>query len=363
MTGSANASAAAAARVFTTGEAPPDSDTVDTTPTRVAGLTDVDVVNIAAGDQTLALSSSGVLYGWGSNWHGSAGVDPSVDVQPTPRQIPFPTGIGKVVEVGAGLGYSMAMTSTGQVLTWGQHAMLGDGSVADRYLPAVISLPGGALATHISAGSFSAMVVTTAGAVYQWGDVPDAGCGPGTGAHGGSRYPVQPHLPAGFVASAVASGWSQCLVLSTHGTVMGWGTDVDGELGDGRHGNVVAYSPVQVAIPHHEVVTSIYATLGNSAAVTQSGQLLWWGMTLTHVLHTTPVVFRLPAGVKVSSVDLNFEQILIRTTTNQLYAWGFDNREFGSGGYYIKTPIVFALPTGTISAFALGTWSTYVVLR
>ncbi len=139
------------------------------------------VVAIAAGGQNgMALTSEGTICMWGSNYYGQLGIGSADgDSHPAPSPVP-PSGVlsGKtVVAIAAGKDHCMALTSEGQVCTWGanRYGQLGNGSTSYYSSPTPQAvLATGALsgrsATAIAAGMGFSQALTSSGAFYTWGD-------------------------------------------------------------------------------------------------------------------------------------------------------------------------------------------------
>ena len=88
---------------------------------RVERLVGSNIMNIAAGSShSLALTSSGELYAWGSNHHGECGVH-DVDHCQTPVLVKLPTHIGKIIGIACGGSHSLAWTDRGILLGTGSN--------------------------------------------------------------------------------------------------------------------------------------------------------------------------------------------------------------------------------------------------
>jgi hypothetical protein len=127
----------------------------------VPGLTGI--VKVAASlYSSLALTSTAKVYSWGSNNYGEVGV-------PTSRRCgtstcaasPVLLGLGGVSNIGAGFGYSAALTG-GKLYAWGRNdrAQLGNGTEQNVAAPAPV--PGVTEVSQLTTGTFHANVLSTA---------------------------------------------------------------------------------------------------------------------------------------------------------------------------------------------------------
>lgn len=140
--------------------------------------------------------------------------------------------------------------------------------------------PGGALTgiVAIAVGQFHSLVLTAGGTVLAWGDNTYGQIGDGTMTL--RSAPVAVDLPGRAVA--IAAGGAHSLALLADGTVYAWGFNGDGELGDGN-GGFGAFSPVPIPVlapDGQNPLTGIVAlAAGNShsLALTADGQAFAWG--------------------------------------------------------------------------------------
>jgi|GEM_PF-2395167 len=133
----------------------------------------------------LALTRAGRVWAWGSNFKGQLG-----DGSTTARSVPFELAAPlNVASVGAGGGNSYALTTAGQVYSWGALGGLGRNVVAitELYTPALVTgLP---QVVELAAGGH-VLVRGLDGTVWGWGlsNLSDA---LGTGNTGDGFLPVQ----------------------------------------------------------------------------------------------------------------------------------------------------------------------------
>jgi alpha-tubulin suppressor-like RCC1 family protein len=259
------------------------------------------VTAVAAGDgDSLAVTSTGKLYAWGDNHYGELGDGSTVTVS-TPVSVRLPKGV-KVVAAGASYNYSLALTSTGRVLTWGYNGsgQLGNGFLTASEIPAWIKLPPGIKVKQVANGGYDGLALTTSGRVYAWGDNRYGQVGDGTRT---SRLaPVLVRMPRGVKITAIAGGSQHSLALTSAGRVLAWGLGSFGQLGDGRTANSTV--PVYVRVPAGDKIVAISAGGGFSLARTSAGQVLAWGHNTFGQLGDAraassdlPVLVRIPAGL------------------------------------------------------------------
>jgi len=106
------------------------------------------------------------------------------------------------------------------------------------------------------------------------GQLDDAGV-----EEGASNVPVVAEGLKGI--AAVAAGSAHALALTSSGTVLGWGEDAHGELGNGT---VKAVQATPVAVSGLSGVTAISAGTQDSAALLASGSVMSWGTNASGVL-------------------------------------------------------------------------------
>ena len=255
-------------------------------PVKVRPLAGTKVTGISAGfAHSLAVTSTGAVLAWGLGNEGQLGND-STGSSGVPVTVNLPAGT-KVTAVAVGAMHSLALTSTGAVFAWGYNTdgELGDGGTANSDVPVKVKLPAGTKVTAIAAGGYDSLAVTSTGTVFAWGYNADGELGDGGTAN--SHVPVRVKLPGGMKVTAVAAGGSltgvgvtiagpgHSLALTSTGAVFAWGYNADGELGDGGTAN--SHVPVRVKLPGGMKVTAVAAGELHSLAVTSTGTVLAWG--------------------------------------------------------------------------------------
>ena len=238
-------------------------------PVQVPGLTDV--IAIAAGEyHCLALKNDGTVWAWGDNEFGQLG-DGSTTDRHTPVQV---SGLSGVIAVAAGGLYSLALKSDGTVWAWGDNyrGQLGDGSTTDRHTPVEVSSLTGV--TAISAGYLHSVALKNDGTVWAWGYNNYGQLGDGST----TRRPTPVQVSGLTGVSAIEAGDQHCLALKNDGTVVAWGNNYFGQVGDGTQTN--RSTPVQVSGLDGVGVVAVAAGGFHSLALKSDGTVVAWGRNL-----------------------------------------------------------------------------------
>jgi alpha-tubulin suppressor-like RCC1 family protein len=186
------------------------------------------VAQVAAGAFfSLALTSTGQLYAFGDNSSGQLGNSTNNgnnNANPTPAQVNLPGANGPVTEIAAGYEHSLALTSTGQLYSFGdnRHGELGilanSGTSEPNPTPSPVTLPGArGLIVQISAGYFQSLALTASGQLYAFGDNHYGALGNTTnlGSEAPNATPTQVALSSAATIITLARG-----SLATHSLVV-----------------------------------------------------------------------------------------------------------------------------------------------
>jgi len=262
----------------------------------VPGLSNVTQVSLRGG-HVLALDSSGTVWSWGNNGYGELGDRATGGSHPTPVPVPF---LNQIVQVSAGVGYSLALRSDGTVWAFGANSngQLGDGTTVSRNSPEQVPGLGGII--KVVAGEETSYAIGAGGALLAWGSNAFGELGNGT-TTGQSLKPVA--VPGLSGVTSVSTSQTETLAaVGPAGTMWSWGENDLGSDGNGTTTPSSTPAPTSLA-----GVIQVAASDHNGAAVLANGTLMTWGANYGGELgngvrddpsaHPTPMAVRALAGV------------------------------------------------------------------
>ncbi len=181
-------------------------------------------------DYSIALLQSGGVISFGANNQGQLGRTA------TSPAAPGSTALTNVTNIAAGLEHACAVTG-GALECWGfdGNGQLGDGTNNQTSTPVTVNV-GGKVVTQVSAGYSHTCALASDGTVYCWGQNDWGQCGTGQGDAGFNNADVMtPTQVQGLTGKAlqIEAGTNHACALIVGGTVMCWGADDRGQLGQG----------------------------------------------------------------------------------------------------------------------------------
>ncbi len=249
--------------------------TASAVPVQVSGLSGVSAISAGA-NHSLALLKNGTVMAWGDNESGQLGIASNTEDSVVPVAV---QGLSNVKAISAGANFSLALLATGTVVAWGENesGQLGTGSTRSADAPVAVKQLTGVSA--ISAGGEFALAALANGTVDAWGSNEHGQLANGSVEETGSNRPVA--VPSLSGVTAVAAGATHALALIGGGSVVAWGDDTAGELGNGA---VKANETAPVPVSGLTGATAISAGRQDSAALLASGSVMTWGTNASGVL-------------------------------------------------------------------------------
>jgi YD repeat-containing protein len=245
---------------------------------RLLGLCLVVVFAMSAVMEASASGLNGVA-GWGSDFRGQLGVGEATEI-PFTMPVAAHGELGGTKATANGVYFSLALLSNGTVKSWGENERgeLGNGTTTNTNLPGAVKNV--STATAISATANTALALLSNGTVMAWGDNSGGQLGDGTTTGpekceeervACSTFPVE--VKELTNVKAIAEGGTHSLALLENGTVMAWGENYDGQLGDGNQTS----TDTPVAVKGLTGVVAIAAGEFTSMALLENGSVMAWG--------------------------------------------------------------------------------------
>lgn len=221
-----------------------------------------------AGDHALYVTG-GSVFACGANQFGDLGNGTNT---PSRAPVAVATLPGNVVSVYASCRNSSALTADGHYYSWGWNGLgnVGNGSTADAWTPQLITLPaavssvalGGSVANHTKLDNGSTLVKLVSGALYSWGDDQFGELGDGQLTNEPS--PVQWAPPLGVAVASLCEGGATSYIVDTSGNVWAWGWNNAGQIGNGARTAQRAPIEVESGAAACSATASDVVTLGAS---------------------------------------------------------------------------------------------------
>lgn len=233
--------------------------------------------SIAIGDEFACLVSSGTVYCWGRNDAGQLG-----DGTTTDRAMPAPVAsLTNVVQVVAGARHACARDNLGNVYCWGARGLVGDGTTdVDRTTPVMAAVHSYAL---VAGSRHTCTTDRSTGTILCWGANDHGQLGNGTTTNSPSPTRLE------FANSIyLAAGDAHTCSLASDSTLRCWGYNAAGNLGDGtteeRH--------LPVAVIGLQRVRKFSAGGSHTCAVVYGSEVYCWGENQHGELHDGTTIDR-----------------------------------------------------------------------
>jgi alpha-tubulin suppressor-like RCC1 family protein len=204
----------------------------------------------AFNEGAIALTTTGRVLAWGYNFDGELGNGKKADAR-TPVWVRLPRNT-KITSIAAGTTQLLAVTSAGGLLAWGDNStgQLGIGHTGGlSRVPVRVHLPRGVKVVSASAGQSHSLALTSAGKVLAWGDNSQGQLG--TANRHDASAPVFVHLPKVAHITSIAAGKYHSLALTRGGKMLGWGDNGFGQMGDGGFTDYL--TPATLFVPTNKV--------------------------------------------------------------------------------------------------------------
>lgn len=267
------------------------------------------MVELAAGNwHSCVRLEYGGVYCWGSNSHGQSG-----DPDPMHGLVTTPLAVarlgGEAQQLGLGAQFSCAGRGEAGLFCWGRNdrGQLGNGTTADDFdaVPGqVVDLPRGLV--QLSAGFSHICGVFDGGAVHCWGDNEWGQVG--NSMTGDGRHFTRPQAVAGLVGiEALSSGGGLHSCALDDGSVLCWGYNSRGQLGNGSGGGGTDHESIPRAIADLTGMRGLGIGNRHSCAQGPDSILCWgagfYGKLGNGEMGSAASFYNIPVRVKDISMD------------------------------------------------------------
>jgi len=239
-------------------------------------------------EHSCAIALDGIPYCWGLNARGQLG---NATADTLRHYVPAPVYGGfKFSTITAGVAHTCGLTVDRTAFCWGWNStgQLGDGTLASRVAPTVVS--GGLTFQSIGAGEQWTCGLTTLGKIYCWGS--------GVGVSTSQTTPKAYDAVSTFTSLSV--GGTHACALTADGTAYCWGANEAGQLGDST--TTPRAAPTKVA-GGYKFASIAAGDVHTCARLLADNSVLCWGLNRFGELGDSRAAFRLSPRYIVLGVN------------------------------------------------------------
>src|SRR5471032_2976079 len=225
---------------------------------------------VAAGkSHTIAIDKGGLLWAWGRNFNGQLGDNTTAD-----KLVPTKIGVAtNWSSAAAGATHTLARRADGTLWAWGGNAngQLGNGGLTDLHVPTQI---GTSTWVAVAAGTLHSAAIRADGALFAWGSNGNGQVGNGLTTTTNVTAPLQisKTTPSNWIV--IGAGDAYTVGVRVDGTLWAWGSNSDGQLGDGS--GLDSSTPNQIGTVTNWS-SALSAGLFHAFGIRSDGTLWGWG--------------------------------------------------------------------------------------
>lgn len=284
----------------------------------------------AAGAHTAIVTDDGKLFTTGLNDAGQLGHSDAENSVSEPKQVDLPDAVKAVT---AGHFHTVALTSSGELWSWGRNSagQLGTGvkSTKDQRQPQKVAALEGVEVTRIAAGAEHTLAIGGPdGGVFSWGSPAGGRLGARSDwrqmAMGRQAEPRLIRALAGRPIAAIAAGQQHSGAVTREGAVFMWGSNRFSQLGLQAEEYSTPTPVLQLQNVHSLALGGLH-----SLAIPHSNQILSWGANQngllglgSHANMSVSIPTLIPA-VYASQASAGWKHNLAIGMEGQLMSWGW----------------------------------------
>ncbi len=314
------------------------------------------ILDISLGvENSAVITSEGRIFTWGANSEGQLGIGTKTTFNSVLTDITNSFGLieeEKLIKIFLGSQASIALTSTGRIFTWGYsgNGQLGDGvDSIGRYTPGEITsqfdLDEGEMIVDISLGNVHSSAITSIGRIFTWGWNKSGQLGIGEVDNIKIYIPTditnQFSLDEGDMITHVSLGDGHSSAMTSLGRIFTWGTDIQGQLGNGAIDNTTHTTPIEItsqfSLSGEEKIVDISISYYHSSAITSEGRVFTWGYNGNgnlgngnEVNQNSPIDITTNFNLLNDEIIINISMIgydhsSATTSEGRVFTWGHNN--------------------------------------
>jgi alpha-tubulin suppressor-like RCC1 family protein len=259
--------------------------------------------------------------------------------------VPVAAASQPIAAFAAGFGVAVALTQSGDVVSWG----LEEYAVADSDVPSAVRA---ATIRSVAAGGLFALALSTRGEVHHWG-----------AAVAGRGAQVLVPEAARTDVSVMDAGADHALAVRTDGSVVVWCADIEDEFqsstecfggGQGERTAVVRLPWLAGAN-----ITAVSVGLDHAVALLGNGSVVQWGCEADQYKGQLAVPANATSSVVAVAAGHGYAMAL--TASNKLVVWG-DSQVAANTPDYLRGPDALPVTAITASAFVGESYSYALVV-
>jgi alpha-tubulin suppressor-like RCC1 family protein len=255
-------------------------------------------------NHSLGVKADGTVWAWGSNETGQLGIGTSG--KSLKELLPVEVkGLTDVKVVAAGAGHSVAVKQDGTVYYWGD-LPTDTYAASDVNISTPTQVQGLTDVISVSANYGANFAVKKDGTVWSWSGL-------------NNRLSQMPYLEH---VTAISIGWSSTLAFTNNNSMLIWGSNGNGEKGDGTVGDIASSTFDPFVVPGFEHVISASGGSNYTLAVKADGTVWAWG----NLNHIKDGAISIPTKVNdlsdVKAVTAGFDKQYVLKNDGTVWQWG-----------------------------------------
>lgn len=302
------------------------------------------IIQIASGEFfSTVLLKDGTVKGWGSNWNYELAIDDE-DFEFSSEGVTY-SNLKDIKEIASGGGFGVALSKEGNVYAWGYN--YGKGQIGQDFsiwdVPTPTQINGLPIIKNIAVGTSGHHVLALSedGDVYAWGNNNLGQVGDGTRTNTFIPKKV-PNLP---IIKSIAAGQSSSFAISESGELYTWGLELNSEVANYNY----TYNTTPVLMENMNNVKSISTTYSNSAiALMEDGTIMTWGLNESGelgdgTLNNRDIPEKISDLNNIKEISVGDNHVLALTEDGKVWSWGsnWDGQiGIGTNDQSIPTPFL-----------------------